>query len=364
MDDPRQSAAAATGGKGSLKATVQARAIWPGIDKRFTHENLPKHLFTVAAMHARRALAAAHDQLDQLDRATSIGTSVELLAKAALALISSTLIAEKDPKSLLLYSGIPAIPAHEAKTKMALDCLLILHHSHSVSFSQQTNSKIFFVRNLALHIGQVDATLFEEALNAMTRLSEEILDVIQNYDPTLDRVRFWGTGLLTQVDERLKEEQEVRKLELEQLKAAALRSFERLQRMQFSDEALSQLADRWPTGMIDLSESVPGFEPDRPECPVCGFEGWLGYTVVRGAPYAETMALDGDAYYQPSYYVVDVTLEPWEFGCGVCGLRLHDRLLPLVGMGDNQEVTGVLATDEEREALDEYQIDSYLEDRD
>ena len=98
MNEPPQSDGAH--GKGS-----ESRTIWPGIGKGFAHEDLPKHLFTVAAMHARRALTAAENDRDQLDRATSISTAVELLAKAALALISPTLIAEKDPKSSWLYSG-------------------------------------------------------------------------------------------------------------------------------------------------------------------------------------------------------------------------------------------------------------------
>ena len=58
MNEPRQSAAA-TGTEGASLPTAQARTIWPGIGRVSAHEDLPKHLFTVAAMHARRALAAA-----------------------------------------------------------------------------------------------------------------------------------------------------------------------------------------------------------------------------------------------------------------------------------------------------------------
>lgn len=38
------------------------RTIWPGIGRGLAHDDLPKHLFTVAAMHARRALAAAKER--------------------------------------------------------------------------------------------------------------------------------------------------------------------------------------------------------------------------------------------------------------------------------------------------------------
>ena len=39
------------------------------------------------------------------------------------------------------------------------------------------------MRNFALHMGQVDATLFQEALNTMTRLNEAILNVTASFDP-------------------------------------------------------------------------------------------------------------------------------------------------------------------------------------
>jgi hypothetical protein len=334
------------------------RTIWPGIGRGLAHEDLPKHLFTVAAMHARRALAAAEEPLDQLDRATSIGTSVELLAKAALTLISPTLIAERDPRSLLLYSGVPVpgMSAHEAKTKLVADCLLILRHSHSVNYNPQTDQKVFSVRNLALHSGQVDTASFNEALTIMTRLNEEILVVTKAHDADLDRTTFWGADLLTQVDERLKEDQEARKLELEELKAAARRAYERLQQMGLSDGALRELADRDPEIDDPTVASAPDFDPERPECPVCGYAAWLGYDATnRGPAYAET-----DWRHDDAYYFVDVTIEAVQFVCGACGLSLDPELLPLEGLDDVRGIT-VEATNEEVDALERYQIDSYLD---
>ena len=87
----------------------ESKTIWPGIAKGFAHEGLHKHPFSVAAVHARRALAAAEDGQGELDRATSIGTAVELLAKAALALMSPTLIADrKGPQERLALLGSPS----------------------------------------------------------------------------------------------------------------------------------------------------------------------------------------------------------------------------------------------------------------
>lgn len=335
---------------------MQARAVWPGIERGFIHEDLPKHLFTAAALHARRALAAAEGQLDKLDRATSVGTAVELLAKAALALISPTLIAEKDPKSSLLYSGIPAIPAHEAKSKTVVDCLVILKHSHSIDFNTQADQKIFSVRNFALHMGQVDPTIFQEALNGMTRINEAILDVISVYDATLDRNSFWGTDLLAQVDERLKNVQQARMLELEELKAAARRTYERLKLMGLDDEVLDQLAERDPEIEDEAIYSTRSYSPERHECPVCGWYGWLGSEVVnRGPVYTE---LD---YHDDPAHLVEMQVQGVEFVCNVCGLHLYSGLLGLVGM-DQIRVIEDAADREEIEALEQYQINRYLEE--
>lgn len=333
------------------------RTIWPGIGRGLAHEDLPKHLFTVAAMHARRALAAATEPLDQLDRAMSIGTSVELLSKAALTLIAPTLIAERDPKSLLLYSGVvvPGASAHEAKTKLVGDCLQLLRHSHAVSYNSQSDQTVFTVRNLALHSGQVDTMAFNEALTIMTRLNEEMLVITQAHDPALDRHTFWGAELLNQVDERLKEDQEAKKLELEELKAAARHTYERLHQIGLDDEALRELAERDPEIDDPTVVSTPDFEPGRSECSVCGFYGWLGYEATdRGPAFAQLDPRHGD-----EYHFVEMTIEAVQYLCRVCGLSLGPQLLRLEGMNDVREVT-VEATREEIEALEQYQIDQYL----
>jgi hypothetical protein len=313
----------------------------------------------MAALHARRALAAAEEPLDQLDRATSIGTSVELLAKAALTAISPTLIADKDPKSLLLYSGIAVagMSAHEAKTKLVGDCLQILRNSHSITFNPQSDQQVLAVRNLALHSGQVDTTSFREALTIMTRLNEEILGVTSAYDATMDRTTFWGAELLTQVDERLKEDQQVKRLELEELKAAARRGYERLKQMGLTDDALSELADRDPEIGDTALHNEPEFEVVRPECPVCGYDAWLGYEPTgRGSAYVELDPRHGD-----EYHFVDMVIEAVQFVCGVCGLNLGMDLLRVAGQDDVREIA-VEATREEVDALEQYQIESYLDD--
>lgn len=306
-------------------------------------------------MHARRALAAAEDPLDLLDRANSIGTSVELLAKSALAHISPTLIAEKDPKSALLLSGLSVVAAYEAKTKSVTDCLMMLK-SMGVDFNQQRDINVLAVRNFALHLGQVDRSLFDEALGTMASLCEELLRLIVQHDGSLDRAAFWGSDVLKHVDERLKEEQEAKTLRLQELLAAARRAFERLESLGLDEGALKQLAERNPEIDDEDVTRILDWSPNRRDCPACGQLGWLGYQVIdRSAVYVET---DGMC---DAYHLVEVRVEATQFVCAVCGLDLDSELLSLEGLDDVQQITDQ-ASDEEIEAREQYDIDRYFDD--
>jgi hypothetical protein len=168
-----------------------------------------------------------------------------------------------------------------------------------------------------------------------------------------------GRHRLPQVDERLKKEQQARRLELEVLKGAARQRYGQLLSQGLDNAAFEQLSERDP-GLDDVATwcDVPDYEPARPPCPVCGWTGWLGYDVInRGPAKAET---DG---HHDVFYLVDTTIQAAKFACGVCGLRLHSELLRLEGMDDIREITGE-ATQEEIDALETYQIDSYIEDLD
>lgn len=158
------------------------------------------------------------------------------------------------------------------------------------------------------------------------------------------------------VDERLKEDQESRRLELEELKAAARRALDRLKAMGFTDGALSELSERDPEIDDAVLSVAADFYPERRECPVCGYGGWLGYDVIsRGDAYAEL-----DPRHHDEYHFVDVTIEADRFVCGVCGLHLGSELLHLEAMTDFREIA-VEATKEEIDALEHYEFENYLE---
>ena len=67
----------------------------------------------VAAMHARRRSPPLRTSVDRLDRATSIGTAVESLRKPLFRSNIAHADRRKDPKSSLLYSGVPVMSPHE-----------------------------------------------------------------------------------------------------------------------------------------------------------------------------------------------------------------------------------------------------------
>ena len=77
-----------------------------------------------------------------------------------------------------------------------------------------------------------------------------------------------------------------------------------------------------------------------PECPVCGYEGWLAYTATgRGSPWAEQPG-EEESWRAYDYYFVEIELQACEFACGVCGLHLHSELLRLTYLDDHMRITG------------------------
>lgn len=345
---PQQQPAAASGkssGQGSLSAAVRAQynaVVWPGIGQALAHKDLPKHLFRIASLHARRSVAAASDDLGLLDRATSIGTSIELLSKSALALINPALLADRDFKHILLFSGIGLIPVRQGKTRVVTECMTMVKQCHSIDYNQERDSAVFDVRNLAIHMGFVDTSTLEDAVNTMTALSEQLLGVIADYDSSLDRQSYWGSELLVQVDERLNQRREARIIRLEQLKQAARAELARLRARGIDDDMLQELADRLPDDYWEgaVHEGESHFQ--RRECPVCGFEGWLECSVSRDLITGPNED-DGNPVYWVKIYA-----DPSEFLCHVCSLRLGYDLIPLTYMDSSAfEIGSDDATEED-----------------
>jgi hypothetical protein len=343
--------------------TADAPQPWPGIGRPMAHAELPGHLFHVAALHARRALAAATDELALLDRAGSIGTSIELLAKSALAHINPLLLAaEREPKHLLLFSGIATVAPEKAKTRTVADCMAVLNQANSIDYNYERDAIAFDVRNLASHLGFVNPANFDRALNTMVALSEQIIAIIATHDASLDRTEYWSADYLPQVDERLKKQAEARRLKLEQLKAAARHEIGRLRARGLHDDVLSEWADRPPPEYFDQWGHALEENFERRECPVCKFEGWLEYSAPERFEVEYDYSGD-DPRQNPPLVWANVAYEPRVFHCPVCTLRLGDDLLFLEGMGEirYEAVEPSLAEVEaaEAEVLDRYLDDEY-----
>lgn len=332
---------------------------WPGIGRPMAHADLPRHLFHVAALHARRALAAATDDLALLDRAGSIGTCVELVTKSALAHINPLLLAaEREPKHLLLFSGFATVTPEKAKTRTASDCMTVLNQANPIEYNYERDAIVFDVRNLANHLGLVNPANFDRALNTMVALSEQIIGIIATHDSALDRTAFWSADFLPQVDERLKAQAEAKRLKLEQLKAAALREIERLRARGLDDDVLSEWADRPPPEFWDEKGHVREENFERHTCPVCKFEGWLEYSIYRGPIEYDY----GDDYRDRAPVMwIDIEYVPREFYCPVCSLRLGDDLLSLEDMGETR-YEDVEPSPDELLAAEEAAVERYLDD--
>lgn len=332
-------------------------AIWSGIGRSIAHDDLPLHLFRADSLHGQRALTASFDDdLELLDCAMSIGTSIELLAKCALATISTTLLAERDPKSAVLFSGFSGVPVNEARSRSVGDCMKLLKAIYAITYESQRHDVVLDVRNAAAHMGLVDKATLDDALNTMVELAEQLLVVTTNENSTLNRTAYWSSAHIAQVDERLKQQRRERRIRFEQLKAVARCELERLRR-RLDDDALEELAEKVPDSYNDYSHYDVSDRFHRAPCPVCAFDGWIEYEIVRS-----WIMTEGDAYEGNIVRFVELTAEPRQFLCRVCSLRLDEDLLWEAEMGAYIDLDPVERTQEELEAEEEYAIESYLEE--
>ncbi|MFI6168949.1 hypothetical protein ACIBCN_19370 [Nocardia sp. NPDC051052] len=231
----------------------------------------------------------------------------------------------------------------------------LLKEAYTINYDQQRHALVFDVRNAAAHMGFVDISELDEALNKMVEVCEELLVVVSSEHAELHREAYWGKSLVAQVDERLRQQKRERRIRFEQLKGLAARELERL-RKRLDDDALFELAEKEPDSYFDDSDhSEERYR--RRLCPVCGFDGWLEYIINRSG-----IITDGD-YEGSLVRYVDLTATPKEFFCRACSLRLDEELLPEAGMSEEHHLEPAEPTQEELDAEEEYAIDSYLEQR-
>jgi hypothetical protein len=275
-----------------------------------------------ARWHARQAieLFMSDDLNELLQAAVSTGTAVEMLAKAYLVTISSSLIADKGDRDTLLilagHSSKATIEPQHIKTIGALELLRMTKHLHKDLPWIQQDPAILRVRNAATHMALVERKELQTAILQMCRIIESLLVPLD-----LDRQDFWGRYAIPVVDTLLDEAKTRRVQAVEAKKSAAAARLARM--MGGLDEpsrqaVLAALSGR-PTSFMDHEEPQT--------CPVCGRQGWLICAVEKGSPEPDDFGL-----------WVDRTAYPYFFECPVCQLYIDSEELPEFDFPDEIEL--------------------------
>jgi hypothetical protein len=271
-----------------------------------------------ARWHARRAIASfASQDLDELLQAgTSAGTAVELLAKAYLATINPSLLADRgDRDTLLLLCGSSAavnLNALSMRTIGAETALRLVQHVHAAFPPFEQQPLVLRVRNAAVHMALIDKAELRGAVLQMSRMTESLLTELG-----VDRDHFWGDHGKPVVNSLL----DAARTALQHAVAA---------KMAAAGERLNRLTQDAPPRaraaiLAALSGRLTGSSDfDAPRaCPVCAQQAWLicsieqegtvRYKISENAtPLAET----------------DLVAYPFVFECPVCELQLDVDELP------------------------------------
>lgn len=250
------------------------------------------------------------------------GISIEHLAKARLALIHPTLIA--DPKhfaSILLLAQAPPdeLPPPVFKTITVTEALSRCQSiTPALGTLQPGLVRVIGHRNGGAHAGLVERGRVGEDLTAVTQAIDVFLHELQ-----LDRGSFYGVFLAT-VEKNLSDANEVREVEAAAMIAAAEREFAR--RFPHSlpgynvEEALTENDLCYPS------------ENQRYECPACRSRAVIhGTSDPRWSP-----VVDNDG----SLVGTDLTVYfyPERLECRLCGLSLWGQHLWAAGVPSEVEL--------------------------
>lgn len=250
------------------------------------------------------------------------GISIEHLAKARLALIHPTLVA--DPKhfpSILLLAQAPLdeLPPPVFKTITVTEALTRCQSiTPSLGALQPGLVRVIGHRNGGAHAGLVEPGRVSEDLTAVTQAIEVFLGELQ-----LDRESFYGVFFAT-VEKNLSEANEVREVEVAAMIAAAEREFARRFSHSFPgynvEEALTE------NDLYDPSEN------QRYECPACRSRAVLhGTSDPQWSPVVdEHGSLVGTE--------LTVYFYPESLDCRLCGLSLWGQHLWAAGVPSEIEL--------------------------
>lgn len=275
--------------------------------------------------HAHRALQnfVSDDRFELLDAAVSAGTALELTAKAAIAQIEPTLLADRtDRDTLLMLSGNgqhAEARATRIRTVGALAAFQLVRHFHkSIAIAESAAREVFETRNAAAHIGIVDRTEVRAATSTMSRAVDSILIAMG-----ADRASFWG-GRVHIVDGLIQEQRET----VAQIVAAKLAAAR--ERVASISAGLSPEIRQ--TLLSALSRKTVSSDHEEPiTCPACGQQAWLVCGVEEGEAEWES---DPDAPFD----WISMVAYPLELDCSVCELSLDQAELAHLGLDSEFEL--------------------------
>lgn len=303
----------------------QSGSFWPIGENLVQHSDLPAILGESAQDAAHRALRffVSGERLELLEAAVGAGAAVEHLAKAAIALVEPTLLADRvDRDTLLRLSGkghraeTPATRIRTIGAFNAVKLVAALHKGASVPLSLAEAA--LEVRNAATHVGLVDRDELRAAVSGMCRTMDAILDAMG-----ADRAAFWGVNV--GLADTLIEEGRAAVEKIVEAKLASARAH------------LAQITKGVPAALAApflaaLSQKfVSSDHEEETSCPVCGQRAWLICGVEEGE-----FEHDHDEASQWGW--VSRTAYPFEFGCSVCGLTLDEVELVHLEMNDPIEL--------------------------
>jgi hypothetical protein len=261
------------------------------------------------------ALFVSEDRNELLQAAVSVGCAVELIAKAFVASVEHTLLADKGETDAILILAdkghLDKVSPTDLKSITATEGLLRakrLHPTLVFNVSTPSDQIVLKVRNAAAHMALVDRTELRRAVLVMCRVIEGLLTPLG-----LEREPFWGSFALPVVDELLDQAiGEVRKLIVAKVAAARQRLRDMLEGLDANGRALV-------VASLTTRRTLGNGEHNEPQqCPACDEQGWLLCVVIRNDVEYEA---DEDGHVGA---LVPRTGYPYAFECPVCELELDE----------------------------------------
>lgn len=286
-----------------------------------------------ASAHAARFLVSEYQSTDRhalLRASLSLGLAAEQLMMACVAEMDTALLASKTsaPTMVALSKAnkTGVLDPHTVKTISWREALLILRHVDAKFGVASDLEFVMDTRNAAAHIAMVDSADLAEAVLKLVH----VVGALHAYLPTKNEDDYWGpthlavvTGLRDARADRVQSAYDAKIL-------AAKEAFDRLNAaLSAGDQAsVAILLESRPPNLMPSGQD--GSESERAECPACGRQGHLHYSLLHLEDYEEEVDYDSDGHAENVYVMVSVEWEPIEFECGVCGLQLTSDEVILV----------------------------------